>query len=67
MMEEVMNRLQRRGSPGAHLGVSMFNRTAPGFYTRLGFSELVRVGEGAEGVIYMGKRFQPAGQIRSGS
>ena len=55
MLERVMNTLRQRGSPGAHLGVSMLNLPAVGFYERLGFRELVRVGSGKEGCIYMGK------------
>ncbi len=57
MMEMVMDQLRRRGAPGAHLGVSMVNTPAFGFYQRLGFSELTRVGTGKDGSIYMGKRF----------
>ena len=45
-----------RGSPGAHLGVSMVNTPAFGFYQRLGFCELTRVGTGNDGCIYLGKR-----------
>ncbi len=56
MMEQVMGRLRERGSPGAHLGVSMLNTPALGFYQKLGFHELARVGTGAEGCIYLGKR-----------
>ena len=44
MMEMVMDKLRQRGSPGAHLGVSMMNTPAFGFYQRLGFRELIRVG-----------------------
>lgn len=55
MMEEVMNRLRQCGSPGAHLGVSVPNTTALGFYQRLGFVELCRVGQGRDGCIYLGK------------
>jgi ribosomal protein S18 acetylase RimI-like enzyme len=55
MMEQVMDLLRRRNSPGAHLGVSMANAPAFGFYQRLGFIELVRVGTGNDGCIYMGK------------
>ena len=55
MLEQVMDKLRERGSPGAHLGVSALNTPAFGFYQRLGFRELVRVGSGNEGVIYMGK------------
>lgn len=56
MMDEVMARLVRLGSPGAHLGVSLANVPAQGFYRKLGFQELLRVGEGTDGCIYMGKR-----------
>lgn len=58
MMEQVMDTLRRRGSPGAHLGVSTRNARAVGFYQRLGFRELVRVGAESEGCIYMGIRFK---------
>jgi ribosomal protein S18 acetylase RimI-like enzyme len=58
MLEEVMDRLRRGGSPGAHLGVSMLNTAAFGFYQRLGFHELIRVGIGKDGCIYMGKSLQ---------
>ncbi len=59
MLEDLMDRLRRRGSPGVHLGVSMVNVPAFGFYLRLGFRELVRVGEGKNGCIYLGKGLQP--------
>jgi ribosomal protein S18 acetylase RimI-like enzyme len=55
MMEQVMDKLRQRHSPGAHLGVSVPNEPAYGFYLRLGFKELVRVGIGKDGCIYMGK------------
>ena len=58
MLEQVMDELRRRGSPGAHLGVSMLNTRAFGFYQRLGFRELIRVGSGAGGCIYMGQALQ---------
>jgi ribosomal protein S18 acetylase RimI-like enzyme len=57
MMEEVMARLRERGSPGAHLGVSVLNTPALGFYGRLGFHELVRTGTATDGVVYLGRRF----------
>ncbi|HPC61297.1 MAG TPA: GNAT family N-acetyltransferase [Verrucomicrobiota bacterium] len=60
MLEQVMDNLRQRGSPGAHLGVSMLNQPALGFYLRLGFRELVRVGSGADGCIYLGKSFAAA-------
>lgn len=56
MMEEVEGRLRARGSPGVHLGVSPRNTRALGFYRRLGFTELVRVGPAGDGCVYMGKR-----------
>jgi ribosomal protein S18 acetylase RimI-like enzyme len=55
MMERVMAKLRERGSPGAHLGVSVLNLPALGFYQRLGFHELTRVGTGTDGSIYLGK------------
>jgi ribosomal protein S18 acetylase RimI-like enzyme len=35
--------------------VSLLNERAFGFYQRLGFQELIRVGSGKDGCIYMGK------------
>lgn len=58
MLEQVMDKLRERGAPGAHLGVSMLNTPAFGFYKKLGFRELIRVGEGKDGCIYMGKSLQ---------
>jgi ribosomal protein S18 acetylase RimI-like enzyme len=55
MMELVMEKLRQRGSPGAHLGVSVLNTPALGFYQRLGFRELIRVGTPTDGCVYMGK------------
>jgi ribosomal protein S18 acetylase RimI-like enzyme len=54
MMERVMDTLRRRGSPGAHLGLSTLNTRAYGFYQRLGFQELSRVGSANDGCVYMG-------------
>jgi protein O-GlcNAcase/histone acetyltransferase len=56
MMERLMSELQSRGSPGAHLGVSALNTRALGFYQKLGFRELIRVGSGESGCVYLGKR-----------
>jgi len=55
MLEQVMDKLRQRGSPGAHLGVSALNAPAVGFYERLGFRELLRIGSENDGCIYMGK------------
>jgi ribosomal protein S18 acetylase RimI-like enzyme len=57
MMEVVMARLRKCGSPGAHVGVSVLNTPAPGFYQRLGFHELTRMGTATDGCIYLGKTF----------
>jgi ribosomal protein S18 acetylase RimI-like enzyme len=59
MLEQAMNALRRRGSPGAHLGVSTLNHRAFGFYQRLGFQELTRVGSEKDGCIYMGITLNP--------
>lgn len=58
MMEQLMRMLSERGSPGVHLGVSAFNAPAFGFYQRIGFRELIRVGIGADSCIYLGKRLR---------
>jgi ribosomal protein S18 acetylase RimI-like enzyme len=58
MLEEIMDRLRRRGSPGAHLGVSTRNPRAQGFYRHLGFRELVQAGTDEEGCIYMGRALE---------
>jgi ribosomal protein S18 acetylase RimI-like enzyme len=54
MLERVLGALAGRGSPGTHLGVSARNTRAQGFYERLGFRELTRVGRGDDATIYMG-------------
>jgi ribosomal protein S18 acetylase RimI-like enzyme len=56
MMNELMNRLRDKGSPGVHLGMSASNDRAYRFYASLGFVELIRQGEGDDQSIYMGKR-----------
>lgn len=66
MLEKVMDQLRHRGSPGTHLGVSMANTPAQGFYRRLGFQELCRVGSGPDGCIYLGKRLQGGAQATPG-
>ncbi len=55
LLGQVMALLRQRGSPGAHLGVSAQNSVALGFYLRLGFRELVRVGSATDGCTYLGK------------
>jgi ribosomal protein S18 acetylase RimI-like enzyme len=61
MLEQVMAKLRERGSPGAHLGVSLLNQRAFGFYERLGFQQLIRTGSGSDTVIYLGKSLQLRG------
>jgi ribosomal protein S18 acetylase RimI-like enzyme len=58
MMDELMDRLQKKGSPGVHLGMSASNDRAYRFYTKLGFAELERQGEGSDACIYMGKQLR---------
>jgi ribosomal protein S18 acetylase RimI-like enzyme len=57
MLEQIMDTLRARGSPGAHLGVSTLNSRARGFYRRLGFRELTEDGSGSARTIYMGIDF----------
>ena len=58
MLDRLMSTLRERGSPGVHLGVSALNTRAIGFYHRLGFRELTRVGACADTCIYMGRRLE---------
>jgi hypothetical protein len=55
MIERVLDMMRKRGSPGAHLGVSALNSRAHAFYTHLGFTELTRTGSGGDACIYLGK------------
>ena len=55
MIDQILDMMRRRGSPGAHLGVSLLNERARAFYAHLGFAELMRTGAGDDGCIYMGK------------
>jgi GNAT superfamily N-acetyltransferase len=52
MMERQMDELQRRGSPGGHVNVSVLNAAALPFYAKLGFHELVRTASS----VYLGRR-----------
>lgn len=60
MMEALMDRLRDAGSPGVHLGMWARNHKAHAFYTRLGFTELARVGSPEDGSLYLGRRLQDA-------
>jgi ribosomal protein S18 acetylase RimI-like enzyme len=53
MMEQLMAELRKRGSPGAHLNVSVLNAPAQRFYARLDFHELART----DNSVYLGKRW----------
>jgi ribosomal protein S18 acetylase RimI-like enzyme len=57
LLEQVMDQMRGRGSPGAHLGVSVGNRNAFGFYQRIGFQVLTYAGPENDRCIYMGKKF----------
>ncbi|MBL9189431.1 MAG: GNAT family N-acetyltransferase [Opitutaceae bacterium] len=59
MIEGVMEKLRRRGSPGAHLGVGTRNLRAQAFYRHLGFRELARTGPADDGCLYLGKSLRP--------
>jgi ribosomal protein S18 acetylase RimI-like enzyme len=54
MLERLFDVLRDRGSPGVHLGVRPLNTRAHGFYQRLGFRELIRMGTGNDASVYMG-------------
>ncbi len=56
MMETLLYKLTRLGSPGVHLAMSIVNHRAERFYQRLGFHELARVERGSPGTLYLGKR-----------
>lgn len=60
MIEQLLAKLEQRGSPGVHLGVSLLNVRAQAFYQHLGFAELTRLGDGTDGCIYMGMRLPRA-------
>jgi ribosomal protein S18 acetylase RimI-like enzyme len=55
MIEQVMDLMRGRGSPGVHLGVNRLNTRARAFYDHLGFRELTRTGTDQSGCVYMGK------------
>ncbi len=54
MIERLVDLLGDQGSPGVHLGMSITNDPAYGFYKKLDFQELVRDKDS----IYMGMRLQ---------
>lgn len=56
LITDLLQRLRDAGSPGVHLGMWARNTRAHAFYTRLGFTELARVGDGADQSLYMGRR-----------
>lgn len=60
MIETLLERLRALGSPGVHLGMWARNARAYAFYTRLGFTELTRVGEGEGESVYMGRIIESA-------
>lgn len=52
LMRALLGRLREKRSPAVHLGVAAGNTRAQGFYSKMGFHEIVREGEG----IYLGMR-----------
>lgn len=56
LITSLVGSLETKGSPGVHLGMSVFNKRAFGFYERLGFIELTRAGSGLDACIYMGRK-----------
>jgi len=52
MVNRLLSELAAKGSPGVHLGMWISNTRAEGFYRKLGFHELTRVGES----LYLGRR-----------
>lgn len=52
LIERLLELLRDQGSVGVHLGMSITNDPAYGFYRKLGFKELIR----DEGSIYMGMK-----------
>lgn len=56
MMQQLLAMLDEQGSPGVHLGMSISNERAYGFYLKLGFQELTRDSES----IYLGVRMSPS-------
>ncbi len=57
MIEELLERLQRKGSAGVHLELSAVNKSAHGFYSAIGFREISRRGTDEDGSICMGLKF----------
>lgn len=55
MIMELMKLLRGGGSRGVHMGVSVHNPDALGFYRHLGFHELTRAGQGNDACIYLGR------------
>ncbi len=56
MVEALLGRMRDQGSRGVHLGMWARNERAYGFYRKLGFEELVRVGDPVQGSVYLGLR-----------
>jgi ribosomal protein S18 acetylase RimI-like enzyme len=54
LMQQFLQRLKHRGSPGVHLKVGAMNKRAYGFYRAIGFQELSRQGAGIGESICMG-------------
>ena len=58
MMDILLGELKRLGTAGVHLAMNPANRRAGKFYHQLGFSELMRTGDGEDGTLYLGLKFR---------
>ena len=56
LMHTLLDALRERGSPAVYLGMSSTNTRAEGFYKKLGFTELLRVGSGNPHALYLGRQ-----------
>ncbi len=56
LMHTLLDTLSERGSSAVHLGMSSTNTRAEGFYKKLGFTELLRVGSGDPHALYLGRQ-----------
>lgn len=58
MMDVLLGELRRLGTAGCHLAMHPDNRRAERFYYKLGFTEVMRTGEGSSGTLYLGIKFR---------
>jgi len=63
MMKALLDELEKRMSPGVHLGMAAANARAERFYRKLGFRELTQVRD----MMYLGKRIDPFSKLELGT